>query len=131
MSAEGHQRAKSRLGTDLTRQVDLALLFILWDGAEVVGPMLGRTKPVLQFRRKFVALAQSAHIVSTVGPAGLDQDVLALDKTGILEGLRRASTPAPGPNRCWQTPPQASLVGVEIFVCISTPSRYPEEMQYV
>jgi len=61
MSAEGHQRAKSRLGTDLTRQVDLALLFILWDGAEVVGPMLGRTKPVLQFRRKFVALAQSAH----------------------------------------------------------------------
>ena len=61
MSAEGHQRAKLRLGTDLTRQVDLALLFILWDGAEVVGPMLGRTKPVLQFRRKFVALAQSAH----------------------------------------------------------------------
>jgi hypothetical protein len=84
--------------------------------------MLGRAKPVLQFRRKFVALAQSAHIVSTVGPAGLDQDVLALDKTGILEGMRRASTPAPGPNRCWQTPPQASLVGVEIFVCISTPS---------
>ena len=50
MSAEGHQRAKLRLGTDLNPlQVDLALLFILWDGAEVVGPMLGRTKPVLQF----------------------------------------------------------------------------------
>ena len=74
----------------------ISVLFILWDGAEIVGPVLGRAKPVLQFRRKFVALAQSAHIVSTVGPAGLDQDVLALDKTRILEGLRRASTPAPG-----------------------------------
>ena len=53
MSALGHQRN--------SEQVELALLFILWDGAEVVGPVLGRAKPVLQFRREFVALAQSAH----------------------------------------------------------------------
>src|SRR5215470_7545858 len=41
--------------------VELALPFSLWYGAQIVGPMLGRAKPVLQFGCKFVALAQSAH----------------------------------------------------------------------
>src|SRR5262249_30480333 len=41
--------------------VELVLLSSLRYGAEIVGPMLGRPKPVLQFGHKFVALMQGAY----------------------------------------------------------------------
>src|SRR4029077_12910531 len=39
----------------------LALLFSLRHRAEIIGPMLGRAKPVLQFGHKFVALMEGAY----------------------------------------------------------------------
>src|SRR5215510_9386406 len=57
--------------------VKLALLFSLWYRAEIVGPMLGRAKPVLQFGCKFVALTQGAHanavnLRSVINRRGID-----------------------------------------------------------
>ena len=46
--------------------VESALLFSLWYGAKIIGPMLGRAKPVLQFGHKFVALTQGPY------PNGMD-----------------------------------------------------------
>ena len=41
--------------------VELTLLFSRRYGAEIIGPMLGRAKPVLQFGHQFVALTEGAY----------------------------------------------------------------------